>query len=397
MGNALLIGQNQNAFSSSIPDNRLTTSSFSEKNSINLSMSCSADNTDSTERIKSDSDQQFRETLHFLNPQFIQAAHRLMDEPIERRAFMSFLENDLWLDYMDMKLCSALIDASNAFMREKSSVNVHTLSDQAKEVYLDELDMDNTLNADRVRIENCFSSRELRYLTICIILSAYLKYCSCSDTRPPPPTPTLFPLPPSSSPQPNHLTPPSDTSSQFSSAPQHHSSNENNTDLIDLPPDSMFFLSPIDLMQRIKYSTSSREFTRILSTGTWLTEVCMLVDRLALALCLHRANQSSEHKGADHGVVYGNHEYVASFSSKSPLPASSHSLFPSKTRIQYSIRTSTSIAMHQSVLVSTLPLDVSPGQYTLCMHHSITRSTANQRILLRLSDFILLVVGSMLE
>lgn len=394
MGNSVLVGQKSPGINSYYPSDlgvSISVSSVSEKKDkdirIDMSMSTSLDNSDSTERITIEPDQQFRDTLRLLNPIFIQAAHRLMDEPIERRAFMSFLDTDLWLDYVDMKLGPALMEVSNAFMQDNSSQNVRAMSDQAKEVLLDELDMDSALNADRMRIENCFTSRELRYLTLCVFLNAYLSYCSSTDIRPLPPSSTS-----SSSPQPNQLPA---AAVDASSATQHPSSNDNTSDSIELPPDSVFFLSPIDLLQRIKFSTSSREFSRIVSTGTWLTEVCLLVDRLDLALYVHTANQASGHKSSDGVVVYGNQEFVSSYPTHVSLPECPYSPVPTKTRKQ--LPSTVPFAMHQSVLVSTLPLNVSRGQYTLCMHHSITKATAHQQILLRLSDFILLVVGSMLE
>eukprot|EP01031_Cornospumella_fuschlensis_P031174 gene31174-37678_t len=386
MGNSALIGQTQaqTVFLCS-PDILASTAGSEKMDSKSMSVFLSSgDENDSTERIKYDAEQQFRETIHFLNPQFMHLAHRMMDEEIDRRAFMSFLEGDLWLDYLDSRLCSALMDVSNQFAQVRNSSSVQSMSDQAKEVYFDELDIDSALNADRMPIEDCFSSRELRYLTLCIILSAYFRYCTCSDSRP------LYSL--ASTPTFSMSnSPPLGRMPDHSASPR--LSNENSAEIIDIPVASSFFISPIELIQRIKCSTSTKEFSRILSHGTWLSEVCLLIDRLGIALSLHRSDMPNEQKTPEGSVVYSNREYAMSFSSHSSLlqSASSFSPQPSKRRVSVS-----DSSTQQCILVSTLPVVVSSGQYMLCMHHSITKATTHQQILLRLSDLVLLVANSML-
>lgn len=344
---------------------------------------------------------------------FFDLADLLTSNSTERQGFILFVQGGLWKAYVSPVLLSSLLKASAGLQVWGTSANSNESSwladmpESARQVCENELSTDGVLNMDRARIEDCFTSQELRSLTVAVLVMCYLDYRQDNDADlivgfKGVQSMSYYSLSTASYPCPytNSLTLTATASQSQSQATVPYPSCSPKEE------DSSFFIDPVSVLQVTARATAPHEFIALLSEGAWVSDIFSVCDHLNLSLSISTVVQASSGR-ALYPLCYGNRCFVRNYGERTaPVFQPAHWLSKDDEDVyaawQQGLATKSKLYRKRgppdAQLACCLPVMDSAGKlkYVIAIHQEIAKSSALQAML-RLSDFLLYTVAAVIQ
>lgn len=354
---------------------------------------------------------------------FFTLADTLMSSATEREGFLLFVGGGIWKEFMNAAVLEAMTKSSLDLdfgshggqqpRHHPRHAHIASFPATARHIYEQELNTDSIMNMDTARIEDAFTSKELRSLTIAVLIMVYHEYrCSDADLQPGwrggrgigggaggVQSVSYYKLDNSHSSTAPFTAP-------FSPMSISQSVSQNTAPYAPsyLAEDASFFIDPLSVVQVTTKATSQHEFIESLAEGYWVAEFFTICNAVQLSLSI--ASVVEQDLAVSYPLVYRNTCFLSAYEEEAPvfLPSvweRSEDLFTSWAQ---GLPTKSKLSringqQPDTQLACCLPvLDGMDGtlKYVVTIHQEIATSSAHQA-LLRLADFILFTCGIMLK